>query len=188
MKIKYLFIPIVLFFGACGPNFSNPVLAPEPSLESVELKVKKQVEGRFYLKSFEDIRKDQNFIKYNGQNFKCDSDLTLVVREALSRILVRSGFQASKKSAIFIKGKLVDWNAEVQDGFPGTLISQVKVYLELMDPTGRRIYSGTYSGQAELQAPGLDNNDLRQALSLGMEKALEQVALDKGFVSVLKAY
>lgn len=186
-KIAFL-APLVIFLFACGPQFNNPVLAPDASLATVELKGKAGSEGRFYLKNFEDIRKDLSLVTLDGESYKTDSDLTLVVREALSRILVKSGYSSSKESAIFIKGKLIDWKAEVKDGYPSTLVSSAKVYLELMDPTDRRVYSGTYAGEAELQAPGMDNNDLRKALSMGMEKALEQVVKDKGFVSILSSY
>ncbi len=187
MKKRILTL-VVLGLVSCGPNFVNPVIAPEAPLEAVDVKPRAKSEGQFYLKSFEDSRSLKDLTSYDGKSYYTDSDLTLVGREGLSRILGKAGFSSSKESAIFIKGKLIEWTADVIDGYPSLISSKAKIYIELIDPTDRRIYSGSYSGAAELQAPGLSNDELRKSLSLAMEKALEQVAKDKGVVNVLTSY
>lgn len=188
MRCLYLFL-LSFSLLSCGPSFTSPVLAPEISIDQMVLpKLSAAGEGRFYLKNFQDSRTDKNLLKINGEVFSTDSDLTLVVREGISRAFVKAGYAHSKEASVFIAGKLEQWDAEIVDAYPSTILCKAKIYLELLDPIDRRIYSGTYSGMSELQSPGLNNDDLRKALSLAMNKAVEQAVKDKGLTSIINAY
>ena len=87
-----------------------------------------------------------------------------------------------------ISGQVRKWHANVTGGFQGKIESEASVYVEVLDPANKRIYSGVYNGVSSLETPNVDVKDMRESLGAAMASAIEQLNKDQQLVKLLSSF
>ena len=62
------------------------------------------------------------------------------------------------------------------------------MYVEVRDPTNKRIYSGEYSGTASKEHPNLDEKDVSETLGTAMQQAINQLFADQQLMDILQSF
>ena len=137
---------------------------------------------------FEDARDSQVIVDVNGRQSSTATSVGLPVQDAISKALEQSGFVISDSAPIVISGKVLKWDARVTTGFPATVSSDAKVFIQVLDPASKPIYTGTYEGSASRQEPGIQEAEVRKNLGTAMSEAIAQLVADQKLVRLLSSF
>lgn len=100
------------------------------------------------------------------------------VRQALERTLRAHHFVRSSFDGPYISVQVQDWFVDLKMDFPTSLAkARAKLFVEVSDESGLRVFSGNYEGRSEVQHP-LIKTQAEQALGQAMALAMEELALD----------
>lgn len=177
---------MVVGVWGCGVKLKDRVVVPEVPLSA---QVTDSVSGVMVaLDNVRDARPITTLVDVNGRGSEPASDVGVQVQGALVRALTRGGYRVDGGSAVVIRGEVREWIARVRTGMPGTVTSEAKVFLEVLDPGDRRLYSGQYEGAASLEEPSISELDIRNNLGLAMSEAIRQVLADKKLRQLLQSF
>jgi len=140
------------------------------------------------VEQFGDGRESQDIVKRGEDSAKPANEIAPVVSRALQQALRNKGFTIADSAPVVLNGEVREWLANVKKGFPGKVDASAKVFIEVLDPANKRIYSGTYQGSASREDPSVDEKEIRGVLGTAMAEALNQVLLDKQLVDLLMSY
>jgi hypothetical protein len=62
------------------------------------------------------------------------------------------------------------------------------VYIEVLDPANKKIYSGVYRGYSSMEAASVNDQDVSRTLASSLEESVAQVTSDKQLISLLSSY
>lgn len=100
------------------------------------------------------------------------------VRQAIERTLRAHSFVRSSFDGPFINVQVQDWFVDLKMDFPSSVAkARAKLFVEVSDESGLRVFSGNYEGRSEVQHP-LIKTQAEQALGQAMALAIEELALD----------
>ena len=80
------------------------------------------------------------------------------------------------------------WRSKVGAKDSSAIDSEATLFVELLDPTGKKIYSGTYNGTRSSQFPVVTRIDVQDSLGLAMANAIEQVISDQQLIEMLGSF
>ncbi len=176
-----------LLLSGCAPeiglNLTVPSL-PEPEFSVESMDTTSGVKVR--VGKFVDARPDQTVVVIDGRRVDSEGDLGRVVEEGFERNLRRVGARIAVLNAPTIEGKVADWSATVQPGFPtseGQAVARLKVTVR--DSKGHPIYHATFSGESTTSHPMLGSSEVQKLLTQAMSSAIEAAVKDEDFISQL---
>ena len=188
-----LFVVLLIALGlcsfGCGPSLKATMDVPVVRVTSSKLQNDHQITNTFlYVDEFVDNRQNKTLVKDSRREVTASGDVAPVVVDALRQALGDRGFSFSESAPVIISGEVREWLATISGSLPTKVSAEAAIFVEILDPANKRIYSGTYKGFASMEAASVSEEDVKRTLASSMEEAVTQVAMDKPLVALLSAY
>lgn len=175
-----------MFFSACGPSLKSTMLVPQVKLGK---KAEPLPESTYiYIDELKDVRESKAIARREKKDVNPDGEVSPAVVDALKQALATKGFSYSESAPVIISGEIRDWVAEVTGSLPTKVNANAAIFIEILDPANKRIYSGVYRGFASMDGASVNEEDVRKTLASAMEEAVMQVSADKQLVTLLGSF
>jgi len=192
MKLKSTFtlaILCILFcVNACStkikPTINVPVVGVAPD-------IKRRADIRdvtVFLEEFVDSRTSTELVRMEGKVSQPEGSIGYAATGALRQALTRVGFAIDDSAPLIISGEVREWSADIEGDMPSRIESKAALYIEVFDPANKRIYSGTYNGQAMLQETAVDEPEIARTLSEALSESVSQMLRDDRLMSLLASF
>lgn len=177
-------------FSGCAPSI-------KPEVRLLELISSAKVEKGLidlsfrpyiFLSSVVDMRTEKSVAEYDRKKVRTPDDVSQVVSAGLKRSLEEQGFLFSESAPVVLAVEIRQWRAEVESGFSDQVRAEASLFVEVIDPGNKRVYSGSYKGHAVIEDPSLDTKDVQSVLRTSMNEVLNQIVLDKQLMRLLSSY
>ena len=179
------FFALALLIG-CSPKLPERVNVP-----TLDYQVKSTVvsnEAYVFVDEFIDARANKAIVEYKDKEIPHIQDLGPIVVKGIGDALKAQGFSITDTAPIILSGQIRTWNAVVTSGMPSKVDASAELYVELLDPANKRMYSGTYKGYAGVQAGSLDEDEVKAALQASMKETINQIVGDQQLIKLLKSF
>ena len=195
-RVSKITFPVCVFFAfgfltsiiGCGPSLKGTMPVPHVKQKPGVVAPKPDDSSTFlFIDQFTDRRESKALVK-GDKSVQPDSDVSPSVVEALKQALSVKGFTFSESAPIIISGEIREWSAAIKGSLPTKVTSEAAIYLEVLDPANKKIYSGVYRGFASLEEASVDEADVSKTLANSLEESVAQVAADKQLVGVLSSF
>ncbi len=178
---------LVAGLAACSPNLGTTIEAPQVPIAPVKSDARARLGSYVSIQSVEDARpgpstdtSEKYTEPYGGVNTIVEAGLKNAFRE--------SGIAVIDTAPVTIKAEVRRWRAQVSSKSSSAIDSEATLYVELLDPTGKKIYSGTFNGTRASQFPVVTRVDVQDSLGLAMANAIEQVITDPQLLELLGSF
>ena len=176
---------VTVFFSGCsadvGPSIETPEV-PAPSVARVERRAR--LAAQITLGHFTDRREPIEALG-SGDITQPQGKVARKVEAALVKSFVSNGISIVNEAPYSIQGEVRKWNASVMTTASSKLRSEAALYIEVLNESGVRVYSGTYHGSRASQFPIASAGDIQDSLGLAMSQAIGQILEDEGFLQAL---
>ncbi len=183
----------MLAFSSCSSRLQKNMRMPEiPAWETTGRIVdtgSTQAPHQLFVDKFSDARPSEIIVRRGAEEVIASGEVGVSVGSALEKAFRSRGFSVSQTAPVVISGEIRAWQSEITKGFPSQkLQANAEVFIEVLDPANKRIYSGTYKGSASREDPSLNEEDIRGNLGTAMSEALSQVTSDKQLIDLLMSF
>jgi hypothetical protein len=141
-----------------------------------------------FVDQFIDARPSPAVARVEDRDVGASNDPVEEVVGGIKRALEKRGFTFSDTAPVILSGELRAWVSLVTEGLPSKSEATAELYVEVLDPANKRVYSGVYKGYAAKESPGLDEGDVQETLRISMTEAIQQIMADKQLVGLLASY
>jgi hypothetical protein len=141
-----------------------------------------------YVGEFIDQRASKEIVTLEDKTVAPNGDIGKSVAEGLERALAMQGYEMTDTAPLILSGEVRNWSATLSGGFSKNLESDAAVFVEILDPANKRVYSGVYKGFASIQSPSISEADIRSVLQTSMSEAVRQVTADAQLLKILSAF
>lgn len=188
--ILRVFCTAFVFVGLTAVPGCSPKLPARINAPSVEFPVKAGVTGEMsiFIDAFVDARPKKAIVEYNDQEIAHIQDLGPLVVDGIATALQGQGFSIADTAPVILSGQIRQWSAKVTGGMPSKVDSTAELYVELLDPANKRMYSGVYKGFAAVESPSLDEDEVQTALRASMKQTISQMVADQQLIRLLKTF
>ena len=114
--------------------------------------------------------------------------ITSLVESALRDSLKNAGVGILDSAPISLKAEVREWKAKISSRFSSDLQSYATLYIELLDPAGKRIYSGTYQGERSSKFPFINRSDVKDSLATAMHNCIANLLADEQLLELIGSY
>lgn len=111
-----------------------------------------------------------------------------LVESALKTTLGDAGVSVVSSAPVAMKVEVLKWRSQVDPKASVMLRSEASLLIELFDPAGKKVFSGTYNGVRSSQFPVVTRVDVKDSLGLAMSNALEQLVADPQFIEIIGSF
>ncbi len=111
-----------------------------------------------------------------------------IVENAVKDALSNAGIAVVGSAPIEMKIEVVKWRSNVLPKGNVQLKSEATLNIELVDPSGKKVFSGSYNGVRSSQFPVVTRVDVKDSLGLAMANALEQLTSDAQFLELVGSF
>jgi hypothetical protein len=187
MRLCVLVVLCCLCAVGCAASISKEGLkVPSISMPNVE-RVESQ-RGSVSMDVMKDSRADTVLVQLGASPVETVGDVTGSVSTAMRGVLEKAGFLVSDSAPIVIVPQIRKWKARVRSGLPATVDAQAEVFVEVLDPADKLLYSGVYQGSSTLSQPSIHEAEIESTLASAMSEALEQLVADLRLVRILSSF
>jgi uncharacterized lipoprotein YajG len=188
LRLRLFFcLLLVLTVAGCGPTLGSQIqltTIPEPATEPSEFTRQPSVTVGF----FKDVRPGNYVVKYYEKLVQPSNSVSFEVEDAVRRTLVNSGFLVDSTAPVIIKGEVRQWVVDVKSNFPITLDAKAALWIEIIGPDNKRIYSGVYLGTGHFEKPTVEIKEIQNILNVAMTAAISGMVKDKKLISILSSF
>ena len=180
----------LLLILACGPSFKGSIGVP-PVTVVKELNPAGRLNSNTYLfvDEFVDSRPNKAIALVDGKNeVQSVGEVVPVVVQGLKDSLGNVGFSFSDSAPVVLSGELRKWSADVSGRMPTKIKAEAQLYIEVLDPANKKIYSGVYNGFSNMDSGSVGEPEVKKTLSGAMEEAVKQVTSDRQLIALLQSY
>lgn len=110
------------------------------------------------------------------------------VEEGIKNAFRENGISILETAPLSLKAEIRKWRTKVDSRANTMMSSEATLYVELVDPSGKKMYSGSYNGTRSSQFPVVTRVDVQDSLALAMANAIGQVVNDPELLNVLSSY
>lgn len=181
---------LVFLFASCAPSLPSTIRVPHitPTVKGPQVQKRRGYESTVFIDQLTDVRPKEAIAEFQGRDLNPAGDIIAPVFNALREGLEKKGFRFSDSAPVLVAGEIRTWNAKIKGGFSAKVEAQAVLYLEILDPTNKRAYSGTYQGFATLERTNVTEEQVSEVLGTAMSEALGQVFADQQFIRLLSAF
>ncbi|MFN8390178.1 MAG: YajG family lipoprotein [Bdellovibrionota bacterium] len=176
---------------SCAPNLGSTIEAPQ--LPPTSADPASRPEARARLGSYVTVQEVVD--SRNGISADADENTTepyggvnVIVENGLKNAFRDAGVGVTDSAPISIKAQVTKWRAHVNAKGTSAINSEATLFVEVYDPSGKRIYSGTYNGSRSSQFPVVTRVDVKDSLGLAMNNAISQVIADPQLLELLASF
>lgn len=173
----------------CGPSLKNTMAVPHVKLTGGKVSRDDSTASTYlYVDEFVDRRENKSIVRSEKKEVQPENDVASAAVDALKQSLTAKGFSFSESAPLIISGELREWIADVSGSLPTKVSAQASVYIEVLDPANKKIYSGVYRGYSSMEAGSVNEQDISKTLASSLEESVSQVTSDKQLISLLSSY
>lgn len=175
---------------ACGPSLKGTIQVPTLKIAKVlDPSTRTSANTYLFVDEFVDARSDKTIALVDGkQQVQTSGEVLPGVVQALKDSLGNVGFTFSDSAPVVIAGQLRKWKADISDRMPTKISADAQLYVEVLDPANKKIYSGVYNGFSTMESNSIGEAEVGKTLSASMEEAVKQVTADRQLISLLQSY
>lgn len=188
-KIKTLITIAALAFISCAPQVGVIIDAPAiPTLAKPDTRAR--LGSYVNLDKVQDTRMvgkigtvEANVTEPYG------NDITENIKTSIRQALSDVGVSSNDTAPVAMNVEIRSWKSQVgTKSGSGKIVSDASLYIELYDPTGKRLFSGSYNGQRTSDFPIISKVDIQDSLGLAMANAIEQMVTDPELINILGSF
>jgi uncharacterized lipoprotein YajG len=185
-----ILISVVFLVSACTPTFHSTIKIPRVPVKIKQTSITRrpQYGMTIFIDQMVDARKKEALAEYDGRDINPDGDVTGAVLDALRSGLEQKGFKYTDTAPVIISGEIRTWFTRIENGFTRKATADAALYLEVIDPTNKRVYSGIYRGYSSIEKPGLGEEEVSKALGSSMAEAVNQALSDQQLIRLISAF
>ena len=169
--------------GGCAPTVGPQVDAPEIPVVAKTGSIKSGV--RVALQGALDVRPAIVADPDSESVTQPAGPVASQVEDGLRKALEMNGIAELPSAPVAMRAEIRKWQAQVSARDTGKLSSEASLFVELIDGTGQRIYSGNYVGNRASSFPLISASDIRESLGLAMASAIDQMMSDPKLIEKL---
>ena len=189
--MKHFLLPFIFLatiISACGPTLQQEIqliTIPEPTLKappefssqpSVSVGLFRDVRhGNFVVRNYDTLVRPANPVNFE-------------VEDVIRRTLVNAGFQVDNSAPVVLRGEIREWVVDIKNKMPITLNSRAVLFVEVIGPNDKRIYSGVYRGNSYFEKAVVENRDVQDMLNRSMTGAVSQIMSDSKLIGILSSF
>lgn len=175
-----------ILLSSCAPNLGKSIESPEsiPTTASTNA-------PRARLGSYTSIAEvsDQREIADNEEDFTQPlGDVKQVVENGIKEAFREAGIAVIEDAPLALKTEIKKWRSNIKSKVNTTVTSEASLLVTLTDPSGKKIFTGTYNGNRNSEFPVVNREDVKDSLSLAMSQAISQMLSDKQLLEILGSY
>jgi len=187
--VSFCVLLLISFCAACAPRLGATIEAPQIPPASTKSDARAKLGSYVSIQSVEDTRvgpavnadETPDFTEpYGGVN--------AIVENGIKKAFQEAGIAVVDSAPVTMKAEVRKWRSQVDAKTTGALSSEATLYVELQDPSGKKLYSGTYNGTRASQFPVVTRVDVQDSLGLAMANAIAQIMTDTQFLELLGSY
>lgn len=187
--MKNLVLILVLFVAGCGPSLSERLSVPEIQVpQSTQAGLPPKNQTAIDLVDVKDGRLSTAVVFMENKSVEPLGSVTTSLRNALLQAVSQEGFQVKAGAPLRVNAEIRSWSVRVERSLASTGKAEAKFFVEVFDPSDKKIYAGNYEGYSSMQHPALDENDIRKALALAMGEAVKQFSEDRALTDLLGSF
>ena len=172
----------------CGASVKSTIALPDLKVANGAATESSSGSTFLFIDELIDKRENMTIAKVDGREIQGSGSVTKVVADGLKAALTNKGFAFSDSAPVIISGEIRVWRADISGTLPTKVSSEAALFVEVLDPANKRIYSGVYRGFAQLEEGSINDEDVRKVLGNAMEEAVVQVSNDSQLVTLLSSY
>lgn len=192
MKIRTAFLASVLLslgVASCAPTLGKTIEAPQIPVVASKPEARARLGSYIAVTAVQDARTGQPATDSAVADYtEPYGGVTNIVETGLKNAFRDAGIAVVDTAPVSIKAEVRKWRAQVDTKSTSAISSEATLFVEVDDPTGKRIYSGTYNGTRSSQFPVVTRIDVQDSLGLAMANAIEQVISDPQLVELLNSF
>jgi hypothetical protein len=183
-----VFCPLL---SSCAPNLGATIEAPDLPAAAADGTAKPEIRARLgsyvTIQEVTDARNgittdpDENYTEpYGGVN--------TIVEKGIKKAFQDIGVAVSDSAPISLRAEVRKWRAQVKSKGNSAISSEATIYVEAVDPSGKKVYSGTYNGARSSQFPVVTRVDVKDSLAIAMTNAINQLTSDQQLLELLGSF
>jgi len=141
-----------------------------------------------FINNFLDTRKKPYLVAIEEQELLKEGDVSIAVSESLTDAFREMGFSISDSAPVVISGEVKEWFVNVHTEIQETATARASLYIEVLDPSNRRAYSGIYNGYASRKSLRIRKKDIRELLRTSVSEAMRQLTADRQLIKVMSSF
>jgi hypothetical protein len=175
-------------FCSCSVHVGSTIEVPDVPAPTISQETKKSLDLDVSLGTIKDMRSTsaEPASEDSPERYtEPQGDVGQVVKGALQNAFAQCGIRARSDAALSVWGEVRRWRTKVITKSTSSIKSEAALYIEVVDRSGTRVYSGTYHGVRASEFPVASLSDIRESLGLAMTQAIEQLLDDEEFITAL---
>ena len=180
MKVKALFLTLLLTATACSPGLGTKISVPsvpDPDTESV-IKITGEP-LRVRVGTFMDSRNSDVIAEVNGREIKGEGTISPVVQDAFERYYKAAGANIVLLNAPVVAGEVQEWRVTIFPSFPMSELHAVaKLKVEVRSVDDKTTFRGSYSGESSVKSPFPTESGVRELLADALANAVREAIND----------
>jgi uncharacterized lipoprotein YajG len=182
-----IFLAVVV--SSCGPALQSEIAlttVPEPLMRSLPPEYSSQ--PAISIGFFRDVRQGNFVVRHYESLIRPTNSVTFEVEDVIRRTLVNAGYLVDSSAPVVIRGEIREWLVDIRNKMPATLNSRAVLFVEVIGPNDKRIYSGVYRGTGYLEKVVVENKDVQFMLNAAMTEAVAQIMADSKLLGILSSF
>ena len=175
--------------AACAPKLGATIEAPQIPPTAAKPEARARLGSYIAVTGVSDSRVGQPPSDSSIADFtEPYGGVSAIVENGLKNAFRDAGIAVVDNAPVAMKVEVRKWRAQVDTKSTSAISSEATLFVEMDDPTGKRIYSGTYNGTRSSQFPVVTRVDVQDSLGLAMANAIDQVISDPQLVDLLNSF
>ncbi|MCB0344726.1 MAG: hypothetical protein KDD66_06400 [Bdellovibrionales bacterium] len=177
---------LALGCASCAKQTGGKVVAPDIPIVQHKMAFPNPVVVNAAIVPFQDMRAEADASSGSSVTVPV-GDVGNVVARAAEQAFAKRGMKLEGSSSqAEIRGQITEWNATVEGGALPVLGSTAALRIEVLNPKGDTVYTGTYQGTRSSEFPVISESDIRRSLGIAMAEAVEKMADDSRLTQALQ--
>ena len=179
---------ILVATSACSPRLNETLEVPTVPIPPPSKNVEKVSNAYLFIDEFSDTRANKALATMDGKEIQAAGDVVPSVVKALNEALTGRGFEISESAPVMVSGEVRQWIAEISGSVPTRVSVEASIFIEVLDPANKRIYSGVYQGKSWKESSSMKEEDIRRTLGEGMSEAIKRIIADERLMGLISSF
>lgn len=179
---------ILVATSACGGSINPLVNVPDISLP-LGITADRNARGaEVAIESVLDSRSGDIVAKYKGVQAKFSSDVSASLRKGIETLFRQKGIKLSEDAPVLVNAEIKQWGTQFASESPAKVEATAELYVEVIGPANRKIYSGSYKGFSSFEGSPFRTEQLDELLKTAMNEAFRQLTHDQGLFDLVTSF
>ena len=189
-RLSIIFLPallLVFLVVGCAPHLGATIETPEVPVTQIKSDARARLGTYVALQGIEDGRRlglSEEPTEYTQPAGAVRETVEAAIRDAFRE----HGISILDTAPVQMKTTVREWKSQVSASTTSSIDSKAVLYVELFDPTGKRMYSGTYEGTRSSQFPVINRTDVKDSLGLAMANCIGHIIDDPKIMEMIASY